>query len=46
MAAPVVDALGPWPHWRRDELAANTANGPVGMKLVAETEQLGQGDGT
>ncbi len=31
------DALASWPQWRRDELAANTANGHVGTRLVSET---------
>jgi len=39
MDAPVMDALASWPQWRRDELAANTANGHVGTKLVAESER-------
>ncbi len=37
MDAPVMDALASWPQWRRDELAANAANGHVGTKLVAES---------
>jgi beta-alanine degradation protein BauB len=28
-----------WPQWRRDELAANTANAHVGTRLVSETER-------
>lgn len=31
------DALAGWPQWRRDELAANTANGHVGTRLVDES---------
>ncbi len=38
-ALATTDALAPWPQWRRDELAANTANGHVGTKLVAESER-------
>jgi beta-alanine degradation protein BauB len=37
MDAPVTDAFAAWPQWRRDELAANTANGRVGTILVAES---------
>lgn len=33
------DALASWPQWRRDELAANTANAHVGTRLVSETER-------
>lgn len=33
------DALASWPQWRRDELAANTANAQVGTKLVSDTER-------
>jgi mannose-6-phosphate isomerase-like protein (cupin superfamily) len=33
------DAVASWPQWRRDELAANTANAHVGTRLVAETER-------
>ena len=33
----VTDAPASWPQWRRDELSANTANGRVGTKLVAES---------
>ena len=35
--AVVTVAFASWPQWRRDELLANTANGHVGTKLVAET---------
>ena len=42
MDAPVVNSAGSnaiaaWPQWRRDELAANTANAHVGTRLVSET---------
>ena len=37
MDAVVTDAFASWTQWRRDELLANTANGHVGTKLVAET---------
>ena len=43
MDAPVTDALAAWPQWRRDELAANTGNGHVGTRLVAETAGAGSG---
>ena len=33
------DAVAAWPQWRRDELAANTANAHVGTKLVSETQR-------
>ena len=33
------DPVASWPQWRRDELAANTANGHVGTRLVSETER-------
>ena len=39
MDALVTDALASWPQWRRDELAANTANGHVGTKLVEESKR-------
>jgi hypothetical protein len=31
------DALAGWPQWRRDELAANTANAHVGTRLASES---------
>jgi len=34
------DAVASWPRWRRDELAANTANGHVGTSLVSQTERV------
>jgi mannose-6-phosphate isomerase-like protein (cupin superfamily) len=37
MDAPVTDAFAAWPQWKRDELAANTANGHVGTLLVDES---------
>jgi hypothetical protein len=37
MEAVETDAFASWPPWRRDELLANTANGHVGTKLLAET---------
>ncbi len=33
------DPVAAWPQWRRDELAANTANGHVGTKLASETKR-------
>jgi hypothetical protein len=32
--------LALWPQGRRDELAANAANGRVGTRLVSETERV------
>jgi mannose-6-phosphate isomerase-like protein (cupin superfamily) len=37
MVVMVADAIASWPQWRRDELAANTANGHVGTRLVSDT---------
>jgi beta-alanine degradation protein BauB len=39
MDAAVTETTASWPQWRRDELAANTANGHVGTWLVSETER-------
>ena len=37
MDALQADVIATWPQWRRDELAANTANAHVGTRLVSET---------
>jgi len=37
MDALQADVVASWPQWRRDELAANTANAHVGTRLVSET---------
>jgi quercetin dioxygenase-like cupin family protein len=34
-----LEPLATWPQWRRDELAANTANAHVGTRLVSENER-------
>ncbi len=39
MDAPVKDAFAAWPQWKRDELAANTANGHVGTLLAEESKR-------
>lgn len=33
------DPTAAWPQWRREELAANTANAHVGTRLVSETDR-------